>query len=75
MLQGMILSLKYVTKEMISTKKRLIICIGIIASMILGGMTIVSYSINKAIIIVVHPNVNMKVMNFLFWLPLCTIEW
>jgi len=28
-----------------------------------------SYSINKAIIIVVHPNVNMKVMNFFFWLP------
>jgi hypothetical protein len=75
MLQGMVLSLKYVTKEMISTKQRLIICIGIIASMILGGMTIVSYSINKAIIIVVHPNVNKKVMNFLFWLPLCTIEW
>jgi hypothetical protein len=66
MLQGMVLSLKYMTKKMISTKQKLIICIGIIASMILGGMTIVSYSINKAIIIVVHPNVNMKVMKFLF---------
>jgi hypothetical protein len=66
MLQGMVLSLKYVTKEMISTKQRLIICTRIIASMILGGMTIVFYSINKAIIIVVHPNVNMKVMKFLF---------
>jgi hypothetical protein len=75
MLQGMVLSLKYVTKGMISTKQGLIICTWIIASMILGGMTIISYSINKAIIVVVHPNVNMKVMNFLFWLPLCTIEW
>jgi hypothetical protein len=73
MLHGMVLSLKYVTKKMISTKQKLIICTRIIASMILGGMTIVSYSINKAIIIVMHPNVNMKVMNFLFWLPLCTI--
>jgi NADP-dependent 3-hydroxy acid dehydrogenase YdfG len=71
-LQGMDLNLKYVVRGVILTKQGVIICPRNIVAM-MGRMTNGSYSSSKVVIAIVHSNVYLQVMNFLFWSPLCII--